>query len=346
MTAKTKKAFCESHPNIALIKYWGKSNEEKNTPINGSLSVTLDFGTTKTEVSYSNNSECEFFLNGEQQTLTRRLQTAIDFFGNLSNGMDNSQREHTNFRISSTNNFPTAAGFASSAAGASAFVGALAGFIGNTEEPISFWSERNINLSRIARQVSGSGCRSIYGGFVEWQPGTDETSISQQVFNENYWDNFVAISISLHTKPKKIPSTQGMQHTVKTCPWAMWRANEIVPKRINDAKDFIAKKDFNSLAEIIMKESNELHANCAASYPPFYYLKDESRDVIEAIHQLNKKKGRNIAAYSFDAGPNPFIFTEKENLSEVIQMIKSLDLSIEHMTEAKPSSGIRTTIVE
>lgn len=344
MDSTRKKAYCESHPNIALIKYWGKSDEEKNTPINGSLSVTLDFGKTKTEVAFSDNVQTEFFLNGAPQPITRRIQAAIDFFSNLS--IDSSLKTNSSFTINSTNDFPTAAGFASSAAGASALVGALAGLVGDTEDPISFWNERNINISRIARQVSGSGCRSIYGGFVEWQPGNDETSISNQIFNENFWDDFVTISIQLHTKPKKVPSTQGMQHTVKTCPWALWRAQEIVPQRIIDAKNYISKKDFNSLAEIIMRESNELHAGCAASFPPFFYLKDESRDVIDAIHQLNKSKGKNVAAYSFDAGPNPFIFTEKNNLLEVKQILKTLDLDVENMTEAKPASGIITKIFD
>lgn len=339
MNNKGKKAFCESHPNIALIKYWGKSDEEKNTPINGSLSVTLDFGTTKTEVSYSDNAQTEFFLNGDQQPLTRRLQSALNFFNNIS-------KTDSCFTINSTNNFPTAAGFASSAAGAAALVGSLAGLIGDTEDPVSYWNERNINISRIARQVSGSGCRSIYGGFVEWQVGDDEISVSHQIFNENFWDDFMTLSIQLHTKPKKVPSTQGMQHTVKTCPWALWRAQEVVPKRIIDAKSFIANKDFNSLAEIIMRESNELHAGCAASFPPFYYLKDESRDVIDAVHELNKLKGENVAAYSFDAGPNPFIFTQRKTLDDVKQILKTLDLDVENIIEAKPASGIVTKIID
>lgn len=33
---------CECAPNIALIKYWGKSDQNLILPLNGSLSITLD----------------------------------------------------------------------------------------------------------------------------------------------------------------------------------------------------------------------------------------------------------------------------------------------------------------
>ena len=330
---------CTSHPNIALIKYWGKDDEQLNTPIHGSFSVTLDFGTTETDAKFSDNDK--FFLNEKADVITPRLQNALTFF--------RSKAENTNtcFSIKSTNNFPTAAGMASSASGAAAFVGALASLVGDTESPIEFWNERNVDLSRIARQVSGSGCRSIYGGFVEWKPGDNKHSIATQVFNESHWKDFVALSISLHTKPKKVSSTAGMQQTVKTCPWMHWRGNEVVPKRIKDAKMFIANKDFQSLSEIIMKESNELHANCAATYPPIHYLNDSSYQVINAIHELNASKGKNFAAYSFDAGPNPFIFTELSHLPEVLSCIKSIeDIDIENnIIEAHPSKGIVSKII-
>ncbi|OHT04073.1 diphosphomevalonate decarboxylase family protein [Tritrichomonas foetus] len=337
---KIKSTFCESHPNIALIKYWGKADEKLNTPINGSLSVTLDFGTTRTEITRSDHEE--FVLNGKSAQITSRLQSALDFFSKYS--------ENDKYLIKSSNNFPTAAGFASSAAGAAAFVGALASFVGETDNPVEFWKERNVDLSELARRVSGSGCRSIYGGFVEWTPGESsngEDSISKQLFDELHWETFSVISVSLHTKPKKVPSTLGMQQTVRTCPWMAWRAKEVVPKRIQDSRDFIRNRDFSSLAEIIMKESNELHANCAATFPPIHYLNDSSRLVIDAIHNLNNSKQRNVAAYSFDAGPNPFIFAEKENVEEVMNTIKAIkEIEIENIIEARPASGISCSCLE
>lgn len=60
--------------------------------------------------------------------------------------------------ICSENNFPTAAGLASSAAGYACFVYTLA----------TLYGLEGAELTGIARLGSGSACRSIYGGFVQW----------------------------------------------------------------------------------------------------------------------------------------------------------------------------------
>ena len=309
-------AICTAHPNIALVKYWGKEKVDEITPIHGSLSLTLSFGTTKTIAKFSTDGKNHFTLNGEKAELTKRLLSAISFFDN--NGT-------LFFDISSENDFPTAAGCASSASGAAAFVGALASLVGKTNDPIKYWSEKGIDLSIIARKVSGSGCRSVYGGFVEWIPGEPSESIAKQVKDEHYWDDIVVFSVILCEKKKAVLSTPGMQQTVATVPWIHYRAKEVVPGRINDAKKFIEEKNFDGLADIIMRDSNELHANCLATYPPIKYLNDMSYKVIDAIHILNNNEKRNVAAYTFDAGPNPFIFTTKKDADLVFGTISSID---------------------
>lgn len=319
-----------AHPNIALVKYWGKENEAEITPIHGSLSVTLDFGSTETIASYSDSDE--FTLNGKTANITSRLQTAITFFKKYSDKA---------FSVSSTNNFPTAAGFASSASGAAAFVGALASLVGETESPIEYWKERNVNLSSLSRKVSGSGCRSMFGGFVEWLPGSPEESVSKQVFDENHWDDFRVISVTLEPREKLVSSTRGMQQTLETVPWVYWRAKEVVPKRIEAAKQFIETKNFESLSDIIMKESNDLHANCAATFPPIYYMNDVSRAVVAAIHRMNEETGRTVAAYSFDAGSNPFVFVKESDLEFVKQQLLSVKgVQPESFRVAKPCEGL------
>ena len=319
-----------AHPNIALIKYWGKENEKEITPMNGSLSVTLDLGTTVTTAAFSDVTE--FSLNGEKSSITPRLETAISFFKGYT------EKE---FSVSSTNNFPTAAGCASSASGAAAFVGALAALVGETESPIEYWKERNVDLSVIARKVSGSGCRSMFGGFVEWVPGSPEESCAKQVRDENYWKDFRAVSVIVQSRVKKVSSTQGMQHVAKTVPWFQWRAKEIVPGRIESAKRLISERNFESLGEIIMRESNELHANCAAALPPIYYMTDESRVLVNAVHELNAEAGRVIAAYSLDAGANPFIFTLESEVEKVKQKMLGFDFVIpEAVKVGRPCEGV------
>jgi diphosphomevalonate decarboxylase len=331
-TVYLEMASCVAHPNVALVKYWGKENEKEVTPIHGSLSVTVDFGKTTTIAQYSDRNE--FVLNGKIETLTDRLQNVVSFFNEASN---------RSFSVKSSNDFPTAAGFASSASGAAAFVGALASLVGDTDDPIPYWRERNVELSVLARRVSGSGCRSIYGGFTEWPPGDSETSVPHQLFNEEHWPDLRILSVVLESQKKKTPSTSGMQRTVETVPWIHWRAREIVPDRILMGISSIRRRDFSTLSEMIMRESNELHANCAAAFPPVRYLTDDSYLVVEAIHELNKRTGKPIAAYSFDAGPSPFIFTLYENVQTVTDCLIGMSATVkaELIKTGRPAEGIK-----
>ena len=325
-------AICTAHPNIALVKYWGKENVSEITPIHGSLSLTLNFGATTTIAKYSKDNQNHFTLNKQPSELTPRLMTAINFFN--ENGTKF-------FDLSSENDFPTAAGCASSASGAAAFVGALASLVGKTNDPIQYWASKGVDLSALARKVSGSGCRSIYGGFVEWVPGTPETSLSHQIKDEHYWDEIVVYSIILCDKKKDVLSKVGMQKTVSGVPWIKYRSEHIVPQRIKDAKKYIAEKNFEKLAEIIMRDSNELHANCLATYPPIKYMNDSSFKVVDAIIKLNEAEQRNVAAYTFDAGPNPFVFTTKKDSQKVIDAINKIEgINIIGSKEASAAEGI------
>ncbi|KAK9912030.1 hypothetical protein M0R45_035904 [Rubus argutus] len=75
--------------------------------------------------------------------------------------------------IASYNNFPTAAGLASSAAGFACLVFALGKLMNVNED------QSQLSLS----QGSGSACRSLYGGFVKWIMGKDEREPTVLQFN-------------------------------------------------------------------------------------------------------------------------------------------------------------------
>jgi len=72
-------------------------------------------------------------------------------------------------RVTSENNFATASGLASSSSGLSCLAFALAQLYGLEE---LFPGE----YTKFARLGSGSACRSLYGGFVEWQRGFKDIS--------------------------------------------------------------------------------------------------------------------------------------------------------------------------
>ena len=82
----------------------------------------------------------------------------------------------THIKIESVNNFATAAGLASSASGLACLARCLAAIYGLEE---TFEGE----FSMYARLGSGSACRSLYGGVVEWHRGfkTDKELLKKEL---------------------------------------------------------------------------------------------------------------------------------------------------------------------
>ena len=224
------------------------------------------------------------------------------------------QKYDQNVHICSQNNFPTAAGLASSAAGYAAFVVSLAGL---------FKVEGDV--SAIARRGSGSACRSMHGGFVEWIKGKDvqsgQDSISIPLYPENHWPELRVFILVISGKKKSTGSTDGMQRSVETSPLLRHRVSEVVGKRIDVVKRAILSRDFPSFAEICMKESNQLHAICRDTYPPLQYLNDASQNVIQFVQAYNNHNKNCRLAYTFDAGPNAFLFTLENYAQDVAQLL-------------------------
>jgi diphosphomevalonate decarboxylase len=79
----------------------------------------------------------------------------------------------------------------------------------------------------------------------------------------------------------------------------------------------IAARDFSAFARLAMIESNQLHAVCLDSFPPINYLTKESWSVIETVHKLNQSWDEIVCAYTFDAGPNAFVFTLEQHYEVV-----------------------------
>lgn len=223
-------------------------------------------------------------------------------------------------RIESENNFPTAAGLASSAAGYSCLVYTLATLYG---------LENDIELSSLARMGSGSACRSIYGGFVQWQRGSADDghdSIAVQLAPANHWQDLELLILVVNDARKKTSSTSGMSRSVATSPLLKHRAEIVVPQRIDEMKAAIAGKDFNKFAQLSMQDSNQFHAVCLDTYPPCVYLNDVSHAVINAVHNYNAAWGddHTRVGYTFDAGPNACILILKENVPHFVEYLKTI----------------------
>jgi len=173
-----KMVTCTAPVNIALIKYWGKLDEDLIIPLNSSLSITLhqeSLRTTTTVAWYEHDSSIRMWLNGEELDVDSNLRIRYVLDELRSKGKP--EFRNLGLRIASVNNFPTAAGLASSAAGLACLVYSLAELIQYKE---TFPGE----LSSIARRGSGSACRSLDSGFVKWNKGSLEDgsdSVAEQV---------------------------------------------------------------------------------------------------------------------------------------------------------------------
>ncbi|NXW90336.1 MVD1 decarboxylase, partial [Alopecoenas beccarii] len=316
---------CTAPVNIAVIKYWGKRDNDLILPINSSLSVTLhqdQLKTTTTAAASRDFTEDRLWLNGEEADMGHpRLQACLREVRHLARKHRGGSTEDVaplglsyKIHIATENNFPTAAGLASSAAGYACLVSALARLYGVEGE-----------LSEVARRGSGSACRSMFGGFVQWQRGErpdGRDSLAQQVAPETHWPELRVLVMVVSGEKKPVGSTAGMQTSVDTSPLLKHRAEVVVPERLELMMRHIRERDFEGFGQLTMKDSNQFHATCLDTFPPIFYLNDISRHIIALAHRFNAHHGRTKVAYTFDAGPNAVIFTLADTVAEFVEVVK------------------------
>ncbi|KAF2766418.1 MVD1, mevalonate pyrophosphate decarboxylase [Teratosphaeria nubilosa] len=298
--------------NIAVIKYWGKRDTKLNLPTNSSLSVTLSQDELRTHTtaacspSYAADS---LQLNGQDQDISgARTQACLRELRQLREHVETQapsapRLSGMKLKIVSENNFPTAAGLASSAAGFAALVRAIANLYQLPSRPTE--------LSRIARQGSGSACRSLFGGYVGWNMGTNSDgsdSTAYEVASASHWPDMRALILVASAEKKDVSSTAGMQQTVATSSLMEHRIKEVVPKRMVRMEKAVHDRDFEAFAALTMKDSNNFHATCLDTDPPIFYMNDASRAAVRMVEAINTNAGKTVAAYTFDAGPNAVIY--------------------------------------
>lgn len=299
-------AKAKAHTNIALIKYWGKRDEQLFLPMNSSLSLTLDAFYTETEVLLDDNLERDqFILNNELQSLTEteKITNFLNLF-RMQAGIT------TPVKVTSQNFVPTAAGLASSA---SAF--AALGYAMNQATNLNM--DRS-TLSTYVRRGSGSATRSLFGGFVEWQMGTcSEDSLAMSV-DDASWD-IGMITVAVNTQKKTISSRKGMKLTVETSSfypaWLESAATDLVA-----IKEAIKKQDFEQVGLITESNGMKMHGTMLGATPPFSYWEPRTLEVLTKVRQL---RGQGWQCYfTMDAGPNVKIlcrYSESKKLQKLLQ---------------------------
>lgn len=297
-----------AYTNIALIKYWGKENQELIIPMNNSLSLTLDAFYTETQVLFSKDlTEDQFYLDNQLQDSKATLK--VSRFLDLARKKADCTLYAT---VRSQNFVPTAAGLASSASGLAALAGAASAAL-----KLDLSSEE---LSRLARRGSGSACRSIYGGFSEWQKGTsDETSYAVGIASDGFEDQLSMIFVVVNDAQKDISSRDGMQRTVETSAfYDGWL--QTVPHDLAKARKAIAEKDFIALGEVTEASALKMHGTTLAATPPFTYWSAESMKAMNLVRQI---RNDGLPCYfTMDAGPNVKILVERKNEEALLNALR------------------------
>ena len=344
LASSTREVTVSAPVNIAVIKYWGKRDTQLLLPTNSSLSLTLSQShprsTTTVRIDPSLPSD-RLWLNGKEESISasKRLSNVITTLRSIrasheaaNPSLPKLSTQH--LHVASENNFPTAAGLASSASGFAALTFALSKAY---DLPLTA-SE----LSAHARLGSGSACRSLFGGFVAWEMGTDpkgSDSFAVQVAPESHWPEMEALVLVASDARKDTGSTEGMQRTVETSGLLQERLRQ-VPGRMEAMIKSIKERDYDLFAEVTMRDSNSFHSVCLDTYPPVFYMNDVSRGVVRLITEYNKlhvTESKNVtkegleplgrgykASYTYDAGPNAVLYVLKENVPEVLALVNAV----------------------
>lgn len=285
--------------NIALCKYWGKRNSELNLPITNSLSISLAKG-THTELSLHENNDL-IILNNEvidlHSSFAKRAIAFLDLF----------RGKNIYFKLNITSEVPIAAGLASSASGFASLTLALNQLFG--------FKLSNQQLSILARLGSGSACRSIEPGFIEWHKG--ERADGLDSFGENLkveWPELCVELLMINDSQKEISSRQGMQQTVNTSILYQSWPKQVI-EDLKNLKRALASKDFSLLGETAEANALAMHATALSARPPVVYTLPDTLSLIQKIWRL-RQQGLEIY-FTQDAGPNLKLFFLRKDLTTV-----------------------------
>lgn len=315
--------ICRAHTNIALIKYWGKADKDLIIPNNNSLSLTLDAFYTDTQVVFDPDlDQDQLWLDGNQvrgSALTK-AKVILDLV-----------RGHGQLdwpaKITSHNQVATAAGLASSASGLAALAGASADAL---DLDLS-----QADLSRLARKGSGSACRSIFGGFVEWERGHDDATSLAKPIDLAQWD-IAMLFVIVSDRPKAISSSQGMQLTQETSDfYQAWL--DSLDQDLAGIKVAIQAQDLDQVGAIAERNALKMHATNLAAKPPFTYWTKESLALMQEV--WDRRMAGQSLYFTMDAGPNVKVIGREADL-KAFKADLSQDWPDKQVVLAKPGPGL------
>lgn len=320
------KATAIAHPNVAFIKYWGRKDEDLRLPTNGSLSMNLSEMTTTTTVEFSDSFTEDIVVIDNQQN-EAESKRVIEHLNRIRKCANISLKA----KVVSQNNFPTSTGLSSSSSGFAALTVAAVKASGLE------LSEKELTI--LARQGSGSACRSIPDGFVEWiDSETDKNSYATSVFSSTYWDIADVVAV-VSTEKKRIPTSEG-QKFAHTSPFFNARL-ALMPEKLKLAKQYIKEKNFQLFGELIEAEALEMHAIMLTSKPSLIYWSTGTLVLMKLVQQW-RHEGLPVY-FTINTGQDIHLICESKNTPKLQEKLASIS-EIKQIIVNTPAVG--TQLVE
>lgn len=296
------KAKAVAHPNIAVVKYWGKADDELRLPVNSSVSITLNNLWTRTEVEFDESLKkdvVELVGGGFSGKEKKRIVRYLDRVRAMAD-------VEWKAKVVTENNFKKASGMASSASGFAALSLAASTAVG-----LSLGEK---NLSVLARQGSGSACRSIPGGVVVWHKGENsQSSFAERVDYKNDWNFRVLLVEVEQSGEKKVKSTAGMAQA-KTSPFFKTAIKKAEANK-DLAIEALRKGDWKQFGEVVERECYRLKKLTETSKPKIVYWKDETYKVAEKVKELRQE---GVLSYvTADAGPHIHVVCQHKDVNRL-----------------------------
>jgi diphosphomevalonate decarboxylase len=289
-----------AHPSLALVKYWGKTDGGTNLPATPNLAVSLAAFSSVTRVRFSDTGEDRIIVDGEQQPPDRFrsvLGTIRTRAGRDPAGTDG------RLTIDSTNDFPTAAGLASSSSGLAALTIALDALFA------THLDQRE--LSAIARQGSGSAARAVYGGFTVWRAGSEN---AEQLAPESHWPDLRVLIVVVRSGRKSVSSRDGMDRSRETSPfYDAWVASS--PRLFERARDAVLDRKLADLGPAMRQSYLRMFSTMFSSDPPLIYWVPETLQIIRTCESL-RADGLDVWE-TMDAGPQVKLIVDRRAVEPV-----------------------------
>lgn len=318
-TLKSGEVTWKSPSNIALVKYWGK--KENQIPANPSISFTLNNCHTLTRVSYEKSEELSFkvFVDGKRELgfepkieqFFNRIKVYSPFISNLK------------LEIHTENTFPHSSGIASSASGLSA----LALCIVSIERELAvemtegYFKEKSSFLARLG---SGSACRSIYPELVVW--GENKSFKNSSDIIAAPFDGAHTIfkdfqdTILLVDKGQKVVSSTVGHNLMHNHPFAEQRFAQ-AHNNLEKLKKALIEGDLKMFTKLVESEALTLHAMMMTSNPYFILMKPNTLQIIEKVWEYREKHDLNLTV-TLDAGANVHLLYPKNETEKALELIK------------------------